>query len=328
MLCIYLLSGMAFIACSGDDDEGAASTDAGVIAGKANVRLTQVGDYRFYYDDKGRIDHILDGKYEGYRFTYDPNKVIWYDTYKDADDEEDEVSISYTSKGYLNKLEASSSRENSDHDWNSTGSSSYTYDGSGHLTKISSSWKETLWEDGEKYNISGNGSTTLTWKNDMLVKVVEEETEYEDGEAETSKSIITFTYDSDNLEDYFNEYYQYTPSSNYLEGMGDGELEEAMAYIGLIGKWSKYLPVSSNEEWEEFYDGRNHTGSNTKNYRYGFNSNGTVSYTTVNSARYSYSYTDSGDDRQNSKSGMKVASKEKGGKKENIVRRLFNHPKH
>ena len=174
MLCIYLLSGMAFIACSGDDDEGAASTDAGVIAGKANVRLTQVGDYRFYYDDKGRIDHILDGKYEGYRFTYDPNKVIWYDTYKDADDEEGEVSISYTSKGYLNKLEASSSRENSDHDWNSTGSSSYTYDGSGHLTKISSSWKETLWEDGEKYNISGNGSTTLTWKNDMLVKVVEE----------------------------------------------------------------------------------------------------------------------------------------------------------
>jgi len=63
----------------------------------------------------------------------------------------------------------------------------------------------------------------------MLVKVVEEETEYEDGEAETSKSIITFTYDSDNLEDYFNEYYQYTPSNNYLEGMGDGELEEAVS---------------------------------------------------------------------------------------------------
>ncbi len=53
-------------------------------------------------------------------------------------------------------------------------------------------------EDGEKYNISGNGSTTLTWKNDMLVKVVEEETENEDGEIETSKKIITFTYDSDN----------------------------------------------------------------------------------------------------------------------------------
>lgn len=325
---ICLLGGMSFINCSSDDDdEGSASSNAGVITGKANVRVTQVGTYRFYYDDKGRIDHILDGNYEGYRFTYNPNKVIWYDVSSGKD--EDEVSISYNSKGFVSKLDASTSGEDGTYAWNTTGSASYSYDGQGHLVKITSSWKETGTEDGERYTEEGNGTTVFTWQNDLLVSVYQEETEKEDGEMETSKSTITYTYATDNLDDYLNEYFQYAPSiSNRLEGMGDGELEEALAYVGLMGKGPKYLPMSSQEEWEEYYDGRTRTGSPSYTYRYGFNNNGTLSYATVNGYRYSYSYSNLDEDESNAKPYMKVASKERYGKRDNIVRHLFIHPKH
>ena len=326
-LCICLFGGMALVSCSSDDDEGAASTDVGVIAGKANVRVTQVGNYRFYYDDKGRIDKIKDGNYEEYHFKYNPNKVIWYDS--DEGYSDDEVSISYNSNGFVSKVEASSSGKDGSDSWQGSGSASYSYDGQGHLTRISSSWKETGTEDGERYSDVWTVSTVLTWKNDMLVKIVEDEKDIEDGETETDNSIVTFTYATDNLDNYLNEYYQCDPSfAKELEGIGDGELEEALAYVGLMGKGSKYLPMSSKKEWEEYYDGKTHEGSSSYTHKYGFNSNGTISYATVNNTRYNYSYSDMDNDDRGSKSKIKIAQKESNGKRVSIVRRLFSHPRH
>ena len=71
-LCTCLMGAMAFVSCSSDDDEGggSASKGAGVIEGKANVRVTKVGNYNFYYDSKGRIDHIDYRNKDAFHFKY------------------------------------------------------------------------------------------------------------------------------------------------------------------------------------------------------------------------------------------------------------------
>ncbi len=328
-LCICLMGAMAFVSCSSDDDEGggSASKGAGVIEGKANVRVTKVGNYNFYYDSKGRIDHIDYRNKDAFHFKYNPNKVVLYE----EDDFEEEVSVSYNSNGYVSKFEASTSGKDGKDTWSTSGSASYSYDGEGHLTKISSQWKETGTDDGEKYSATGKVNIAFSWKNDLLVSIVEDESETDDGETETSKSVRTYTYDTDKQENYFNEYLQYTPSfSKELEGMGDGEVEEALAYIGLMGKGPQYLPASSKNEWEEYYDGRTHEGSSSNTYKYGFNSNGTIAYATIDGTRYNYSYTtlenDKDDDGLNA--NKYFAPVKQTGKRMNIVRRLFSHPRH
>ncbi len=324
-VCICFLSGMAFTSCSSDDDEGSASSDAGVMGDNAKVRVTQVGNYRFYYDEKGRIDHILDGSYEEYQFTYDPNKVISRDS--EYDEGEDELSISYNSKGFVQKLDYSTSFTEGKYTYDIEGSSSYSYDGQGHLKQISSTIKEKRTGNGKASIEDGKYSTSFTWENDMLVSIYCYETESEDGETETSESTCTLTYATDNLENYLNKYYQYTPPiSDQLEGVGDGELEEALAYLGVMGKGPKYLPISFKEKWEEYYDGETDSGSSTKTLKYGFNSNGTISYVTVNNSRYNYSYSYLQDEEE-SKSNMNYAPKAKDGKRKGIFRRLFSHSK-
>lgn len=317
---------------STDDDEGVASTSAGVIEGVAKVRVTQAetqfGNYHFYYDDNGQIDHILNGNYKGYRFTYNPNKVIWYEN--ESGEEDDEVSISYNSRGYVQKLEASSERKDGLSSWAGSGTSSYSYDGAGHLTKISSSWNENETEDGETILYTTNTTTTFTWQNDMLLSIALEEIEKKNGEATwTHTSTITYDYQSDNIEDYYNQYLQYAPSiSKRLEGMGDGELEEALAYIGLMGKGPQYLPISSKEEWVEIGNGRTRTGSPSTTFSYGFNKDGTLSYTMVNGRRYTISYSPLQDNIQKVHSNMNppfIKSKEE---RIQAIRNLFTHPRH
>lgn len=328
-LSICLMGAVSFVSCSSDDDDGggSASNGAGVIEGKANVRVTKVGNYSFYYDAKGRVDQINYGNKEGFHFKYNPNKVVCFD----EDGDQEEVSMSYNSNGYVSKIEASSSAKYGNYSWSSSGSASYSYDGKGHLTKISSQWKESGTGDGEKYSATGKVNISFTWNNDLLMSIVEEESDTEDGETETSKSVMTYTYATDNPENYFNEYLQYTPSfSKEVEGVGDGEVEEALAYIGLLGKGPQYLPVSSKNEWEEFYDGRKHEGSSSDTFKYGFNGNGTLSYATINGTRYNYSYTalDNGKDEDGSNANKYFAPMKQTGKKTNIVRRLFSHPRH
>ena len=327
-LCICLMGAMAFVSCSSDDDDGgsgAASGGAGVIEGKANVRVTKVGNYSFYYDAKGRVDHIDYGNREGFHFKYNPNKVIVYD-----EDFEEEISISYNSKGYVSKFEASTSGKDGNDSWNTSGSASYSYDGKGHLTKISSQWKESGTEDGKKYNDNGTTSIVLTWNNDLLVKIVEDEMENNDGDKETYKSEATLTYAADNMDNYLNEYLQYAPAlSKELEGMGDGEVEEALAYIGLMGKGPQYLPASSKNEWEEYYDERTHDGSSSHTFKYGFNGNGTIAYATVDGTRYNYSYTPLENGKDDGYNANKhFAPMKQNGKRMNVVRRFFSHPRH
>lgn len=324
LLSICLMGGMALASCSSDDDdEGAASNNAGVIEGKANVRVTQVGRYRFYYDKKGRVDQIEDN-YSDFRFSYSPNKVIC----TDEDNYEEELSISYNSNGYVSRIEGSSEGKEGNETWSISGSASYSYDGKGHITRISSQWKEIDSEDGKKYSETGTVSIDFTWKNDLLMTITENEKYVEDGDTETAQSSQTFTYDTEN-DKYLNEYLQYVPCfSEELEGVGDGDVEEPMSYIGLMGKGPRYLPTSSKKEWSEYYDGRDHSGSYSRTYQYGLNADGTIAYASSNnSSRIYYSYSTLSNDDYD-KVQKFVVPTDQSGKMKGIVHRMFSHSRH
>lgn len=281
MTVVALLS-PSMSACGDDEDDGAASTSAGVLDSRTGLRVKGFGDYRVCYDSKGRIDYIRDD-YGEWEFSYNPNKISYVEIYNGQRIEDETLSVSYNSSGCLSSANYSDSGQDEDEKWNESSQASLSYDGSGHLTKITGSGKESGIEKGERYSESWTFSYTLTWRNNILQQVVWTEKWVEDGETETETETWTFSYDNDSYE---NEYHQWAPSiGRWLD-----DIEELYAYVGLLGVGPSKLPSSAEKYEEEFYDGKNHTYYDSYSFSYGFNSDGSISYTFVNGTRYSFSY--------------------------------------
>lgn len=256
---------MGFVACGGDDDEGGSgSSEIGILDKKLGLRLTSVraayngrtyDNIRYYYTDKNKLDYL---DWDGYKldFSYNPNVI-----YDKNDDEEDiTIDVVYSSEGYIKKMNLKAAG-------GAIGTASYTYDSKGHLTKVSSSVKA--------YAENYNENITLTWKNDLLTRIVWIDTIDE----ETDTYTTNFNYDGDTSVE--NKYFQFAPGLMQFAGLGDGEYEEAFAYVGLLGKGPKQLPSSMTED------------DRTYNFRYTLNDNGSLysaydgSYKTY---YYSYDY--------------------------------------
>ncbi|MBP5508785.1 MAG: hypothetical protein J6Y23_13250 [Prevotella sp.] len=290
---------MTTTSCSSDDDDnGFGSSSAGLLDDE--LRLRSVGNISFYYDEDGRLDYIHTSR-GNYNFSYNPGKI----TTDDSDDIPSEVS--YTSKGYLSSLNEKHVDEGSWGSETEIGKSSFSYDGSGHLTKVSSTYKITVVEKGEKESYTENSTITLTWKSDMLQKVVWDEKD-DDGYRYTET--WTYGYEKDYKENYFNKYCQYAPSvANWLED----EWVEGIAYVGLFGKGPLYLPSDCDYEDVVIDDeGKKETDYRSWSSVYSFNSNGSLSYVNYNGRKYSYSYSQVESSSKKSPSwGLMLPQKEK-----------------
>ena len=275
--------------CSSDDDGdggGKASTSAGVLDKRTGLRITSYGStydtYRVYYLDDGRIDYIKQGSYEQYKFSYSPNRITAYY----GSEEEEVLNIGYNGSGYISSIKSSYSGEGSGERWTETSNATLSYDSNGHLTKISVSGNETStdMDTGERTTEKWTGNYTLLWRNNLLMQVVVDETEIEGGEKETETETWVFSYDNSSYE---NVYCQWTPSISSI--FGDG-IVEMLANLGLLGTGPIMLPSSGECHEESYYNGSNHSYDRSYTYRYGFNSDGSLSSATVSGTTYRYSY--------------------------------------
>ena len=281
----FLVVTIGLYSCGDDDDEvsaggGKASTSAGMLDKKTGLRIKSFGNYSVYYSDDGKIDYIRDS-YGRWTFSYNPNKITFVESYNGYSSDEESLSVGYNSAGYLASTSYSDSGQDGNDKWNESSKATLSYDGSGHLTKIVISGKESGTEDGERYSCTWDDTYTLTWRNNQLTQVVGTEKEVEDGVTETETETWTFSYDSDNNE---NIYRQWAPSIGQCIG---GDMEEIFAYVGLLGVGPSVLPSRYEEE---YYDGKLRSYENSYAYRYGFNNDGSIAYTYVNNSRYDFSY--------------------------------------
>ena len=272
---------LGFAACSDDDDDGY-DMSATIIETEDGDKLqvTRAGSIYYGYDDDGYINYLdwYGDEYEG-----SDNATKFY--YSDGDEEES-VQLSYNGSGYISNVTDKGTYYYDDDEYYSWEEiASYSYDSSGHLTKISYSGKETDVYDGDKESYSFSGTITLTWSDGLLTTYVHSD-KYSDGETD----IETYEFDYNDGQ-YANAYNQHTPSS---VGCGDDLLALAFAFAGLCGKGPDYLPrtVDYSEYWA--YDDEVYEYSGSTTYKYGFNSDGTVDYECTSSGK-SYKYFEYGD---------------------------------
>lgn len=274
---LMTLSSFGFVSCGGDDDDANSDgpSTAGVLDKDSNIRVKSIGNYTFYYNDKGQVDYITEGN-SRYDFTYNPNKIVM--SYRGT--VEDEFTVSYNGLGYITRLEVNETfQEEGTVEIN--GSASLNYDSSGHLTSVNGSSTEKY----KGVTTKSTGTATLKWQNNRLISATWETTEQD----EDGTSIYTEQYDYDyanNINDYHNKHHQYAPS---LEGAYGDDPDEALALVGLLGSGPLYLPSSCTQTWNEKTRASD-SGSKTTKFGYAFNDDGSIKYCDVNSSRYNYSY--------------------------------------
>ena len=282
ILTMSLVIMLGFSSCSKSDDdgEGGGSTSAGVLDKDSNKRIKTVGRYAFFYNEKGQIDYITYVN-RRYSFSYTPNKIIMTHN----GEEEAVYSVTYNSQGYISRMEV---QEEFDEGGilEGTGSSTLSYDNSGHLVSVKGSSTQTYKGKTRK----GSGTVTLNWKNNRLTSAEWTTTEEDD---EYGTRIFTDAYDynyADNINDFHNIHHQYAPS---LSGAYGDDPDEALAFVGLLGRGSLYLPTSCTKTWYETAKTRaDDSGSSTERFSYGFNGDGSINYCNVNNTHYNYSYED------------------------------------
>ena len=285
ILAMATFTTFVFQSCSNDDDDvepgkGTPSTEAGLLDKSSGLRVRSVGDYSFEYDSKGRLDYVSEGSNYGYKFSYNPNKV----TRESYGEEKESYSVGYNSNGYLSSF----SYKDSDEDGSETGTASLSYDDDGHLTQISSSYQGSFYEKGKQYNESETASATLTWKSSRVTKIVLKYSGTEgDGDRYSETQTWTYEYSDYTMENYYNKYLQWTYT--ILRAL-DIEGPAFMAYVGLFGKGSKYLPSGAERVRVEIENGEEERREYSYSFSYGFNNNGSLSYCNYDGSRYNYTY--------------------------------------
>lgn len=257
-------------ACSDDDDDddnggggstGTLSTNVGEIVQGSGKKLLSVGEYKFYYTSDGKIKYATE--WSSYH-EFSSNQVISH--YGEEDIET--ISFSFNGNGFISKMQESGSYEDENEKDTYSSTSDLTYDGEGHLTRITGKNFEEYTYDGETERTEGTLTINLTWDNGLLTKY-----EYagSDDDGWTYRESATFDY-GDRV--YENRHKQYATFVDYLLG----DAASICAYIGLFGAGPDYLPVKMNlvcvEEWEdeEYTDNYNYNYS----YTYEFNEDGTI----------------------------------------------------
>ncbi|MDO4160313.1 MAG: DUF4595 domain-containing protein [Prevotellaceae bacterium] len=305
---------MVAIACFGlascgddDDDNGGSSNGsdkAGVLTTTdgTSIYLKQVGSLSFAYDTSGKVTSCSYYT-DDYNFTYNPFTITHESNESYGTTKVELSNISLNGKGYITKMKESIYDTWSDGSYeSSSGTYSFSYDGSGHLTKVSGSGSWTYYEDGETEKGSVHIEYHLTWSNGNLVKVVYK---YNDsGEEETET--VTNDYDTSL---YPNVTRQYT-NNYFAQSIEDLDFLFFLGYLGVAGE---YHPVSATYVCTYEDEDTQETDTDSYKYKYTLNSNGSVatssySYNNGSYRNTSYSYYPEGSFSSGSKASAKSRS--------------------
>ncbi|MCH5303117.1 MAG: hypothetical protein J1E77_09780 [Prevotella sp.] len=285
----FFVSAMAlgFVACGGSDDEdlsdGVVSSMAGLLDKESGLRVKKAGDYTYNYSDNGRIQSATAGSYTSFQFGYNPNYLSFQETWQGEVEDEGYYRLVYNVAGLLAGMTYSSDGID-DNGYRETNDSEATvaYSG-GRISKVSITGSGSYYEDGYRITWTATGMLTFTWANSRLVKVTWERDQRQADERYHSTEEWNYDYN----DGVGNAYLQYTPSLTLA-------IEEDMdifAYVGLLGEGSAQLPSSATYSEEVILSAKEeYTSEKSYNFRYGFNKNGSVSYTYVDSNRYDFKY--------------------------------------
>lgn len=280
---IALVLGLSFASCSSDDDNDGDSSGNGGNGGgntsSVNNPLLNEGGLL--------LTKILDKYNEGLKIVYDEQfrPVTVIETYASYDDEVigsinyDKKTISiwgefinipvtFDNKGHITKVKGLWDFSEDGERYYGSIEQTFSYDGNGHLTAITSEWKEI--DEVDKYedyshNIS---NATLVWKDNNLLSMKSNSTYYDE--------------DRKAIEIYDNElkFIYGTKKNTYKQWPGiiacddDGRIA-----AGLHGNFSDLLPTNCIEYMkEEFnYDG-GYDQENEYEYKvsYTLNENGSI----------------------------------------------------
>ena len=234
------------VSCGGDDDgSSAGNTESGVIqtpTGEA-VRVAKAGGYTFSYNSDGSLASFFDGDVT-YNATYNPFTLSSH--YQSSDFEESfSYVLSLNKNGYISAMSGSGAYTGTDEKEVSKGNGSFSYDGSGHLTRAVFKGSGYIEEDGQKYNYTSKSDYTFVEGDD------------------TESTVVEYTYGSDAVQNV---------TCQYVPAFIDDDMIAAFFYLGYYGKGPSVLPTSCKVTYTDDED----THVNTCSCTYTLNSDGTV----------------------------------------------------
>ncbi len=246
------------------DDEPGNGGNAVIMDG---TRLTSVGDIKISYDSEGRVYRFGDDT--GYVEIDYKNGLIIPSGYN-----EDGVlfKVKFNGKGYISSLTQNWRYDDFDEWSEGIGTASFSYDGDGHLVKVTTTTSEDYSENGESGKYSEKSTIELTWRNGNLIHVAQNGTE-SDGYEWSEDYALGY-----NMQE--NKFRQMT----WSQFSCIFEKFSYMACVGMFGVGSELLP-SRIEETDDGY-------SDTTDLRFTLNSNGTIASEKIDGYTYRYGYGD------------------------------------
>lgn len=279
---LMFTAALAFTGCSDDDDEGGApKADNSYITtvDGDKLLLTSNGEHSFEYNSEGILTSFGNRNYsdENYKISFNPCKI--------TDDNDHELNFRLNGAGFISEFTESFDRQEGEDSRKGVGKASYSYDGSGHLTKVVTNYTYSGTDFGESYYTSGKSTTIFTWKNGNLVKAVTNYEGDEDGDKFYATDTFILSY-GDNA----NPLGQFSQSLErvYDETIIDDSYIADLCFVGFFGKPSNYFPQRIEEQSTES-DGYNDYYE-WDDMSYFFNSNGTLAREYFYGSNYYYSY--------------------------------------
>lgn len=269
-MALGLLMAPVFTSC-GDDEpgDGAGNVQTPVYDG---TRISSINNVPVRYDQQGRAVSF------GSEFSIDYSTGRIY--FDDADEEEENVTVSFTDKGYISSMKSSWNDEAPYDDVRYKGNASvqFSYNKDGHIVKITETSKETsTWPYiGESSTFEGNVTISMTWKDGNLVKVVVDEIEIEDGEKDHDRYVCDIDYGTQ-----MNVFRQFPMS--LADAFTEDTSWHLLASLGFLGIGPNRIPESMEETYDDGCSG-------PQTFSITLNDNGTISSECVEYRVYYYGY--------------------------------------
>lgn len=278
------LLSLGLVSCSDDESEMTgggyglvASTtpqvsDMGIKFPVTELRNGNSTIFKIVYSD-GRVVGA-EGRWGDYELSFNPLRL----TVKDSYDTETFQNFKMDSRGYVTYCESHGSDNDEEESYTWDISSTFAYDGDGHLLLEKSVYTDSDGDD-EEYRI------VYTWADGNLKSIEETESWSDEDGQDSETNLIEFQYDA---EKYQNPGIYYCTDLFY-----PGELPEFIFYTGMFGRPTNNIPTS--------YKWTDEMGNMTEVSISGVNYNPDGSVRTINHQRvsgthyfndYSYGYED------------------------------------
>lgn len=222
----------------GKDDGDVTPPGQTEIEKETGMRLTGVGDYRFYYDDNGRcveMDYLEGPGSSHITIDWDKSEIRTSEGYNHP---MDAIPIKFKTNGmgYITVLSQSWDYELSGESYKGSGKATLSYDNAGHLIQASFRSEETSIKRGESFTSKSESDYTLTWEKDNLVlaKCIADDFHNNKHEKEEYDYEISYNRNSNNI------YKQWTEGVEYVF---DHDIF-ILCHVGLFGVGTANFPTA------------------------------------------------------------------------------------